>query len=175
MVIFPSMWTYIPWSRRINEGWTAYDGKNLSHKLSAWELVGPLLTLTSGGNQLTGKQVEVFVDNAGSVIMWRKGWSTVCDLCNTLLLAIHQLATALVCDIYITDIGRCSTREAIAADAISKADMPRFLENMPEANYTPEEVPGELLAWVENPRPDRRLGERIIKELSNKYSLVKYH
>ena len=45
MTIFPNIWTYVPWGKRINEGWTAYDGKNLSHKLSAWELLGPLLTL----------------------------------------------------------------------------------------------------------------------------------
>ena len=49
VTIFPNIWTYVPWGKRINEGWTAYDGKNLSHKLSAWELLGPLLTLVAGG------------------------------------------------------------------------------------------------------------------------------
>ena len=137
MTIFPNIWTYVPWGKRINEGWTAYDGKNLSHKLSAWELLGPLLTLVAGGIKLTGKQEEVFVDNAGSVVMWRKGWSTVCDLYNTLLVAIHQLSTALACEMFVSYIGRCSNRESIAADALSKCDMSRFLENMPEAK-TPE-------------------------------------
>ena len=144
MTIFPNIWTYVPWGRRINEGWRAYDGKNLSHKLSAWELLGPLLTLVCGGNQLTGKQVEVFVDNVGSVTMWAKGWSTVCDLCNTILVVMHQISTALACELYVTNIGRCSSREANAADALSKCDMSRFLENMPEANVVPEEVPGSL-------------------------------
>ena len=150
--------------------WKAYDGKNLGHKLSAWELLGPLLTLVCGGNRLTGKQVEVYVDNAGSVIMWAKGWSTVCDLCNSLLVAIHQVSTALACELFVSNIGRCSNREAVAADALSKCDMKRFLDNMPEANIVPEEVPGALLQWIENPMPDRKLGERILSEMSRKWT-----
>ena len=42
-LVWPHTWTYVPWNRRINEGWFAYDGKSLAHKLSAWELCGPLL------------------------------------------------------------------------------------------------------------------------------------
>ena len=163
MTIFPNTWTFVPWGKCINEGWTAYDKKNLAHKLSAWELLGPLLTIVCGGNRLTGKQVEVFVDNQGSVTMWAKGWSTVCDLCNTILVALHQVSTALACELYVTNIGRCSTREAEAADALSKCDMRRFLDNMPEANITPEEVPGTLLKWIENPVPDCNLGNKVIK------------
>ena len=167
--------TIFPWGLRINEGWTAYDGKNLSHKLSAWELLGPLLTLACGGNRLTGKQVQVFVDNSGSVVMWKKGWSTVCDLCNTLLVAIYQLSVALDCELFISDIGRCSNNESRAADALSKFDMIRFMENMPEANVKPKEVPGALLKWIENPVPDRKLGQKIIRELSGKFFLANYY
>ena len=175
MTIFPNIWTYVPWGKRINHGWVAYDGKNLSHKMSAWELVGPLLTLVCGGNLLTGKQVQVFVDNAGSVTMWDKGWSTVCDLCNTLLLAMHQVSTALCCELFLTNIGRCSNDEANAADALSKCDMKRFLQYMPEANIVPEEVPSALLSWIENPVPDRDLGKRIIEEMQGKFKLVSYN
>ena len=174
MTIYPNIWTYVPWGRRINEGWKAYDGKNLSHKMSAWELLGPLLTLVCGGNMLSGKQVEVFVDNVGSVTMWTKGWSTVCNLCNTILVAKHQVSTALACELFVTNIGRCSNKEAVAADALSKCDMGRFLVNMPEANIVPEEVPGALLKWIENPLPDRKLGDRIIKEMSEKWSMITY-
>ena len=174
MTIFPHIWSYVPWGKRINEGWSAYDGKNLSHKMSSWELLGPLLTLVCGGNRLSGKQVKVFVDNVGSVTMWAKGWSTVCDLCNTILVAMHQVSSALACELFVTNIGRCSSREAEAADALSKCDMKRFLDNMPEANIVPEEVPGALLKWIENPVPDRKLGNRIIKEMSGKWSLIVY-
>ena len=174
MTIFPNVWTYVPWGKRINQGWVAYDGKNLSHKMSAWELLGPLLTLVCGGNRLTGKQVEVFVDNSGSVTMWSKGWSTICDLCNTILVAMHQISTALCCELFVTNVGRCSSREAIAADALSKCDMKRFLSHMPEANIVPEEIPGSLLRWIENPVPDRSLGHRIIQEMKGKFNLVDY-
>ena len=43
MLVSGGKWSFIPWGRRINEGWRAYDGKSLAHKMSAWELVGPLV------------------------------------------------------------------------------------------------------------------------------------
>ena len=158
MTIFPDMWTLVPWGMRINQGWRGYNNKLLSHAMSAWELVGPVLTLVCGGNKLTGKQVKVYVDNEGSVIMYRKGWCMPCDLCNTLLVTLHQVSTALACDLYLCSIARCSDPQSEAADALSKCDMKRFRENMPGANTAPEEVPGALLAWLENPVPDRLLG-----------------
>ena len=114
------------------------------------------------------------MDNSGSVTMWAKGWSRVCDLCNTILVALHQVSTALACELYITNIGRCSNKEAKAADALSKCDMNRFLINMPEANIAPEEVPGSLLQWIENSVPDRRLGERLNEEMSKIWCLITY-
>ena len=175
MILGPDMWTYVPWGRRINEGWRAYDGKLLSHKMSAWELVGPLLALVCGGNMLSGKQLKVFVDNDGSVRMWKKGWCMVCDLCNSILVALHQVSTALACELFICGIMRCSNEKAEAADALSKCDMKRFWRCMPGANVSPEEVPGSLLAWLENPVPDRLLGDRILKEMAGKCKLLNYH
>ena len=66
--------------------------------------------------------------------MWAKGWSTVYQLCNTLLVAMHQVGTALACELFITNIVRCSNSEAIAADALNKCDMGRFIYSMSEAN-----------------------------------------
>ena len=51
MLVAGTEWTYIPWGRRINEGWRAYDGKSLAHKMSAWELVGPLMVVCCTGNR----------------------------------------------------------------------------------------------------------------------------
>ena len=133
-----------------------------------------MLTVACSGNRLTGKQLEVYVDNVGSVVMFRKGWSTVCNLCNTILVALHQLSTALACKLFITDIARCSNRESRAADTLRKCDMDRFLENMPEANIEPEEIPASILNWIENPVPDRDFGNKIIQELSSRYNLVTY-
>ena len=114
------------------------------------------------------------MDNVVSVVMFRKGWSTVCNLCNTILVALHQLSTASACKLFITDIARCSNRESRAADALSKCDMDRFLENMPEANIEPEEIRASILNWIENPVPDSDFGNKIIQELSSRYNLVTY-
>ena len=74
MTMFPNVWTYVPWGRRINEGWVAYDGKILAHKKSTWEFLE-----ASGG--LCGQ-------------CW-KGWAIVCDFYNTLFVALHQVSSAL--------------------------------------------------------------------------------
>lgn len=174
MLVAGSDWTFIPWGRRINEGWRAYDGKSLAHKMSAWELVGPLMVVCCMGNRLSGKQVVVFVDNDGSVRMWEKGWTTKCDLCNTLLVAIHQVSVAMDIEVFINGISRCSTREADAADALSKCDMARFYKRVPEASVEPREVPGALLRWIEDPVPDRRLGHRILKQLAKRHTVLNY-
>ena len=84
------------------------------------------------------------------------------------------MSNALACELFITNIGRCSNKESVAADALSKCDRERFLENMPEANSVPEEVPGELLSWIENPVPDRELGSRIIDEMKSKWIMLQY-
>ena len=175
MTVFPRVWTYVPWGRRINQGWRSYDGKSLAHKMSAWELVGPLLTVSCTGNMFSGRQVEVFVDNDGSVMMYNKGWTTKCDLCNTVLLALHQVSTALDIDLWISGVARCSSRETEAADALSKCEMSRFRENMPEADVVPRLVPGALLVWLENPVPDRGLGHKILVELSKSCSVLNYN
>ena len=173
-IIHPSTWGFLRWGKKINAGWRAYDRKRLSHKMSAWELCGPLITLCIGGNTLSGKQLVVYVDNDGRVQMYKKGWSTVCNICNTLLLAIYQVSKALACELFISSITRCTTSGARAADALSKSDMRRFRLNMPLANKEPEQIPRVLENWIENPLPDRRLGERIIEELKRKYQILEY-
>ena len=174
-ILVPSYsWTVVTWSRRINEGWSAYDDKSLQNKMSCWELVGVLLGLTTGGECLRGKQLVAWVDNDGSVAMFKKGWTTKCDLCNTVIVALYQLSAALDCDLYIYNIMRCSNRGAEAADALSKFDMTRFRKNMPNAKLAPESVPGTLLAWLENPLPDRLLGDRILKDMSKNMMLLNY-
>ena len=45
---------------------------------------------------------------------------------------------------------------------------------MPDANIVPEEVPAAVLRWIENPIPDRNLGDKILNELRHKFVLVKY-
>jgi hypothetical protein len=106
--------------------------------------------------------------------MYRKGWTTACDLCNTLLVALYQVSTALDCELFIYNIMRCSTKEAEAADALSKMDLGRFRRTMPGADLAPPEVPGALLAWLEDPLPDRMLGHKILTEMRDSVELLNY-
>ena len=92
-----SFWFYVPWSPRINNGVKAADGKRISRKLSALELVGPLICVSAGRQRCRRWPVRIWVDNAGSVGIWRKGYSTRCRLCTTLVSAIGRVAAAIGC------------------------------------------------------------------------------
>ena len=174
MTIFPNIWTFVLWGEKINKGTLTEGGKSLANVMSAWELVGPLLTLCAAPNTVRAKQVEVMVDNEGSVRMYEKGWTTKCQLCNTLLVAINQVASALGVDLFITKIRRCSNAQAIAADALSKMDMVEFRKCMPDANKGPERVPRVLTKWIESPISDRFLGTKILAEMSSYTELLDY-
>jgi hypothetical protein len=119
-------WAYVPWSRKINCGVKAEDGKKLSRKLSALELVGPLLCVTAGAAWCHGRPVRVWVDNIGSVTIWKKGYSTRCALCTTLVKATATVPTAIGCRLEVVKIRRCSTPGAVMADCLSKADFNGF-------------------------------------------------
>ena len=174
VVVMPGTWAYLPYRTRINDGCLAYDGKSLANKLSVWELVGPLMALVCAPDKLRGKQAIAYVDNAGSVCMYGKGWCTVCNLANTVLRAISLVSTALHCDFWIEKVTRCSSRETEAADALSKCDYDRFTVNIPGADPLPRSVPRSLLKWMEDPRPDRGLASRLLEEMSETVELMGY-
>ena len=69
--------------------------------MSAWELLGPLLMLCSMPDRLFGRQLIGWVDNSGSVRIYQKGYSTKCNLCCTMITAIHDVASALGCEVDI--------------------------------------------------------------------------
>jgi hypothetical protein len=81
-------WFQVPWGTKINGGHRAEDGKKISGKLSALELVGPLVCLAAGAHLCRGKPVNIWVDNAGSVQIWKKGYATTCQLSSALVRAI---------------------------------------------------------------------------------------
>jgi hypothetical protein len=175
MVIYPSTYVYVPHRTKVNVGCLAYDGKSLANKLSVWELVGPLLALVCVPDMLRGRQAVAYVDNAGSVVWYNKGWAKQCNLGNTIIRAIYLVATALNCDFWVEKIGRCSSVETEAADALSKCDYKRFVRNMPEAaDSVPRMVPRALLQWMQDPRPDRELGDSILTEMSSYTELLGY-
>jgi hypothetical protein len=163
-------WVYVPWPRKINCGVKAADGKKLSRKLSALELVGPLLCVTAGSGFCRGRAVRVWVDNIGSVRIWQKGYSLSCGLCNTLVKAIGTVAAGIGCHLHVEKITRCSTPAADMADALSKADFSRFRRISRDSGYpaavAPAAVAGQLLAWLANPVEDEQLGVRLLAEIA---------
>ena len=174
MAIYPDTWAYMPHRTKINAGFLAYDGISLAHKLSVWELVGPLMALVCAPDRVRNKQVVAYVDNMGSVIWHSKGWAKQCNLGNTVIRAVYLVATALNCDLWVEKVSRCSSPETEAVDALSKCDYGRFLHNMPEADKLPRTVPMALLQWMEDPQPDRDLGDRILREMASSTELLGY-
>ena len=164
--IFPEVWARLTHGHKTNSGILAADGKSLAHKLSVWELVGPLLAITSAPNKVRNKQVTAYVDNMGAVRWWSKGWANGCNLGNTVIRALHLVTKALNVDLYIQHIPRCSCREAIVADAISKSDFRAFRTLMRGAERFPRRAPKSLEYWVKNPNPDRDLGAKILQDMS---------
>ena len=114
------------------------------------------------------------MDNAGSVLIWEKGYSNSCALCTTLVKAIAAVAAGIGCQLYIQKIRRCSSPGAVMADAISKADFNLFRRTALEHRWPlavgPARVPGTLLRWIDQPVVSDSLGHEILDELAGGWS-----
>ena len=167
-----SWWAYVPWSRSINLGNQTLNGRSLARAMSALELIGPLLTLSAGYLWCKNKPVRIWVDNAASVFIWQKGYSTSCDLSTTLVLATAKVAAGIGCRVEIVKISRCSTPLASMADSLSKADFARFWslarsESLP-IPLDQAWVPPSLLRWIDKPISSDVLGDDILRDLSKR-------
>ena len=170
--VLEDKWFYVPWSAGVNGGRVKVDGRKVGRKLSALELVGPLVALVVFGEECRRWPVNIWVDNAGSVGVWRKGYSNFCRLCTTLVKAISVVAAGLGCRVDIRKITRCSEKGAVLADLLSKA---RFREcselgraHGGEWRAEQARVPGVLLEWIAAPRPDDDLGHRLLTDMAAK-------
>ena len=161
----PGFWFYASWPRCINAGQQDERGRSLARKLSLLELMGPLFVVAVGHKQCKGQDVRVWVDNAGAVHIYRKGYSTACPRTSTVARAIAVVAAGLGCRLYVCKIRRCSTPGAVMADAISKGELRKFAGlwdgPLPEGAM----VPRCLLRWLQNPVADPGLGDRILGEI----------
>ena len=163
-------WFMVPWGKKINSGAKAADGKRLCRKLSALELVGPLICVAGDFKTCKGRPMRVWVDNAGSVGIWRKGYSK-CGLCATLVKAIGTVAAAIGCSITIQKITRCSNTGAELADELSKGRFPAFKRKLPDnwlINEQPSWIPPSILAWIAVPKHDPDLGHKIVNDLKSR-------
>ena len=172
----PGWWAYLAWSRAINHGRVTGNGRHLDRLMSALELLGPLLAICAAPVFCRGKPVRVWVDNSGSVYIWKKGYSPVCPVASTVVKATASVAAALGCRFEVEEITRCSTPEADMADALSKAAFVRFW-NIAAINgivlpFLPLPVPLALVAWLEDCLPDDDLGDRLVKALERSGAIL---
>jgi hypothetical protein len=162
-------WFMVPWSRKINSGSRQTDGRRLSRKLSALELVGPLIGIAADFNSCRGRPARIWVDNSGAVGIWRKGYSTRCQLCTTLVTAIGRVTAAAGCRLTIEKVARCSNTGAELADELSKGRFGAFKRKLP-ANWVirtePARIPASILAWIAVPTVEYNLGDKILHDLN---------
>lgn len=168
-VILPSgAWSYLPWPAWLNNGGANDDGVKFASKLSCLELLGPLAALCVMGDDAMSEVLVVYVDNQGSVDIYRKGCTVSCVYTSTVAKACYDLSVAMGCTLVIEKIRRCSDAGSYLADMISKGDLVQFRKLMPGRN-TVTELPGALVDWVKNPRQDLHLGTKIAMELQSKF------
>jgi hypothetical protein len=166
-------WFYVPWPRTINAGGWRVDGKKVGRKLSALELIGPLVAVAAQHRRFANKHVTIWVDNAGSVAILNKGYSTRCRLSSTIVTTIHAVAAALGSTVHIQKIRRCSNYMAAAADALSKA-MFSTARAYAQLDTDPVAIPVLLLRWINAPNPSDDLADMILKEISHVAPVLNY-
>ena len=171
-------WFYYPWSPGINSGAARADGKKIARKLSALELVGPLILVASLSNSFRLQPVRIYVDNAGSVCIWKKGYSNHCPLSSAIVRAIGCVCAGLGCRLEIKKITRCSKTGPILADHLSKAQFSEFRRCAQHAgwalNTEPLRIPPALLAWLHSPSTDWDLGHRILADMAAEFPVLGY-
>jgi hypothetical protein len=140
-------WFYAPWSKRVNAGGWRIDGKKVGRKLSALELIGTLAAVAAGHRKFANQHVTIWVDNAGSVAIWKKGYSTRCRLSSTIVTTLHAVASAIGCTVLIEKIRRCSNAQASTADALSKGQF-AVARQLTELDTEPARIPPTLVSRV---------------------------
>jgi len=174
-----SSWFYYPWSKAINSGTAKVQEKKVGRKLSALELVGPLILLSAMAKTLTHSPLIIWVDNAGSVMIWEKGYSNNCDLSSTIVKALGMVAAAHGIQLELKKITRCSSVGPTLADHLSKAQFAAFRELAQQSSWEldtePLKIPSALVQWMHQPVPDPDLGHRILIELSAQQNVLGYN
>ena len=144
--------------------------------MSALELVGPLVCVCADPDLVRCRAIRIWVDNIGSVRIWRKGYSNSCSLSTTLVRALAAVAAALGCRVFVEKVARCSSPPAVMADALSKAAFGKFREAAAAAAWPlrlePAWVPPALLRWVATPVEDECLGRDILRDLRPRTELL---
>ena len=117
---------------------------------------------------IRNKALEVYIDNQGTVDIFKKGYSCQDQYSYTLVKALFDVCQGLNAQVTITKIRRCSTDMAIVADHLSKANIREARRIVPTMTSAPEETPRTLIRWIRDPEPDLSLGKLILMEMARK-------
>jgi hypothetical protein len=176
--IMEGWWYWVPWATKIQHGIAKHEGKKIGRKMSALELIGPLIVIAANFEACRYRPVVIWVDNIGSVDIWSKGYSTHCSLCNTIAKAISAVASAAGCELYIRKITRCSNSGARIADHLSKGKLTDARDEAATAAWPMQQEPGRvpvsLLRWLQNPGCDDQLGHRIVNEIGQSRQVLRF-
>ncbi len=163
-------WFFGPWPAGVNNGSTRVEGKKLGRKLSALELVGPLVCLLGAADRCRGRAVRILVDNSGAVEIWRKGYSMRCVVCSRLVEAMAAVAAALCCRVWVEKVERCSCPGAVVADHLSKGAWGAAKAAAQAAGEPLAEEPVPVLRalwrWLADPDPEVDLAAAVLRELA---------
>ena len=157
------------WSKAINEGRKACDGKSLGNKTTSLELLGAVLPLVTDIENILGKSVVVHVDNMACHYVWKAGYSNQDPIATTIANMISHLTAAMAVTLFIEHVPRCSTPEALIVDTLSKGDLSPLVYLTKHAGFQVlPRIPQALLNWIKDPIVDDNLGPRILKEIAEK-------
>ena len=172
-------WFMCPWPEGVNSGRTRADGKKLGRKLSALELVGPLLCLLGAPELCRNKPVRIRVDNSGSVAIYAKGYSMRCWVSSRLVEATAAVAAGLNCRLWLEKVECCSCSGATTADWLSKGDWQAAKRTATSGGtplgHTPGFVSPAVLRWLADPRPETDLGLAVLEELKSRTAVLGYN
>jgi len=164
------LWYYLPWSAKVNFGKAKWAEKKIGRKLTALELIGLLIFLVAAPDAFRRQPVIFWIDNAGSVAVWSKGYSAHCSLSSTILKAIGAAAAALGCDVFFRKVSCRSNTGTKLADALSKANFQEFFQTADTAQWSltqdPLRIPSVVCAWLVDPDPHSDL-PAIVTEFLN--------
>ena len=118
----------------------------MARKLTALELIGPLVVLTVNADICRRRHLIIWVDNAGSVAVYKRGYSSACRLSSTLAKAIGTVAAGLGCEVAIEKVTRCSATGPVLADLLSKARFNQF-RNVASDNRFSNQLLESTLEW----------------------------
>ena len=133
--------------------------------MSFLELVGWSLTVSCFPDLVSNSEVVTRIDNAGTCVLWERGYDLRCEVVSCLLQQTQVVAMGLNAVATVKKVTRCSEIGPVLADLLSKGEMEEFGRLRPpgpERELVQRRVPVPLAKWLLNPVVDNYLGRDIL-------------